>query len=142
MLLNVIAVAAAVPVLMRLDMRRLQRLLEPSRPPAGATSDAIERVVRHVALARRVASPLVRPGCLTRGLTHYYFLRRAGLDVQLCFGMGEVGGAFTGHCWLTREGQPYLEATDPRPVYTQMFSIPSLTDSEGTPPSAHRLVHP
>jgi len=69
---------------------------------------------------------LVRPGCLTRGITGYYILRRAGLDVALCFGMGPVrdpGGA--GHCWLVLNGEPVLEAVDPRPAFTELVRLSS-----------------
>ena len=58
--------------------------------------------------------PLVRPGCLTRGVTLYYALRRAGDDVSLCFGVGEDGGQTAGHCWLDKAGRPLLERVDPR----------------------------
>ena len=67
----------------------------------------------------------MRPGCLTLGLTRYYFFRRAGLDVSLHFGMGRIGKdkEFVGHCWLVRGGVPYLEKQDPRPLYVEMYRI-------------------
>jgi hypothetical protein len=70
--------------------------------------------------------PLVRRGCLTRGVTLYYCLRRAGVDVGLTFGMGRVDGGdgFDGHCWLVKGGEPYLEARDPRDHYVPMYSFP------------------
>jgi hypothetical protein len=76
-----------------------------------------------VLAALRVGRPLVRRGCLTRGITLYYFLRRAGADVRLCFGLGAVDGGdgFDGHCWLVLAGEPYLEPRDPRPLYTEMY---------------------
>jgi hypothetical protein len=45
-------------------------------------------------------------------LTLYYFLRRAGLDVVLCFGArwrDKQKEQLTGHCWLERGGKPFLE---------------------------------
>jgi hypothetical protein len=68
--------------------------------------------------------PAVRPGCLTRGVTLYVFLRRAGMDVALSFGMGKPGKEFAGHCWLVMDGEPILERRDPRPVFTEMYRIP------------------
>ena len=68
--------------------------------------------------------PVVRPGCLTRGLTHYYFLRRAGVDVQLRYGLGQPIGEGDGHCWLVRDGEPFLERVDPRERYVETYSIP------------------
>ena len=46
------------------------------------------------------------------------------MDVTLCFGMGRVAGEFAGHCWLMKDGQPFLEAKDPLPVFTRVVSIP------------------
>jgi hypothetical protein len=124
-LLYVILFAAAVPLLMRLRTRTLERLLYlRHRPGDTASAEAIARVLRHFQLARHIGSPLVGSGCLTRGLTLHYFLRRAGLNVTLCFGIGHVADQFTGHCWLSRAGMPFLEEHDPRSLYTHVFSIP------------------
>jgi hypothetical protein len=64
----------------------------------------------------------VEPTCLTRGLTRCYFLRRAGFDVELAFGMNGTPG-LGGHRWLVRGGQPFLESHDPRPAFAEMFRI-------------------
>ncbi len=74
------------------------------------------------ALIRR-GHPAVRPGCLTRGVTLYYGLRRAGLDVQLCFGVGSDGGNVAGHCWLDLDGEPLLERVDPRSKFTEVVRL-------------------
>jgi hypothetical protein len=66
----------------------------------------------------------VSNNCLTRGLTLCYFLRRAGLDVSLAFGMGRIGGQLGGHCWLTLGGAPFLEEPDPKLLYAEFFTIP------------------
>ena len=83
----------------------------------------------------RWGRPLVRPGCLTRGITGYYILRRAGLDVALCFGMGSVrdpGAA--GHCWLVLGGEPVLEAADPRAAFTELVRLSSRGLTSANPP--------
>jgi hypothetical protein len=87
----------------------------------------VQFIVSAVDVMLRVGAPLVRPGCLTRGLTLYYFLRRAGLDVSLCFGIGTPRGAFVGHYWLVKDGEPFLEARDPRPLFTPVYSVPMRT---------------
>jgi len=124
--LKVFLFAALVPALARLKLTRLESLLEPSRttPPVGALQ--MDRIVDCVEAALKIGSPVVRGGCLTRGLTLYYFLRRASIDVALCFGTGHVKGQFAGHCWLSREGEPFLESCDPRPVFAKIYSIPRL----------------
>jgi hypothetical protein len=61
---------------------------------------------------------------LTRGLTLFWFLRRAGLNVELRFGLDpSVGAAADGHCWLTLDGEPYLEARDPQ-RFTELYRLP------------------
>jgi hypothetical protein len=74
------------------------------------------------AIIRR-GQPLVRPGCLTRGVTLYYALRREGIDLALCFGMGNPDGESAGHCWLAIGDDPLLERTDPRPVFTEVVRL-------------------
>ena len=119
---QVLLFAAAVPFLLRLKLSRVETLLEP-RSPSSADGDRVEQITEYVEKAIRAGRPLVRPGCLTRGVTRYYFFRRDGLDVSLCFGMGQVKGEFVGHCWLVKDGLPFLETQDPRPLYTEMYRI-------------------
>jgi hypothetical protein len=117
-------------MLARLDLQRLQRCLEPSqrssRSPSGHPEQAVEVLGRRVGQVIRWGRPLVRPGCLTRGITGYYLLRRAGLDVALCFGIAPARGAdVTGHCWLVLDGEPLLEAVDPRSAFTELLRMSS-----------------
>jgi hypothetical protein len=123
LLLRVFAFAAAVPYLLRLKLPRVARALESKRNPAVLQEGSVGKIVAFVEIAIRRGRPLVRPGCLTRGLTRYYFLRRAGMDVALCFGMGRVDNNFVGHCWLVSGEKPFLEIEDPRPRYIEMYRI-------------------
>jgi hypothetical protein len=118
-----------VPVLMRLPLPRFAALLSraPRRrsPRRRPSASEIERLERLVAIAPRVAAPLVRPGCLTRGVTLFWFLRRAGLDVELRFGLDARDAAETdGHCWLSVDGEPFLETRDPRPRFAELYRLP------------------
>lgn len=141
--------ASTVPLLMRLPLPRLAALItRPARRRSPARGE-IERLERLVGLAPRVAHPLVRTGCLTRGVTLFWFLRRAGLDVELRFGLDPGGerpldpggeraldpGAerqlgpggkrpSDGHCWLTLDGEPFLEKRDPRPHFPEIYRFP------------------
>lgn len=137
---GVAAVAVAAPLLARLDLPRLQRCLEPSRRPARSPTvdpaQVVEDLGRQVDQVIRWGKPLVRPGCLTRGIAGYYSLRRVGLDVALCFGISSVRSSFvTGHCWLVLDGEPVLEAVDPRPVFTEVVRLSSrgLTNTSAAP---------
>jgi len=123
LLARVSAFGALVPLLMRLPLPRLARLVtRPVAFPAPSAAE-VERLERLVALAPRLARPLVRTGCLTRGVTLFWFLRRAGLDVELRFGIDPAGVA-DGHCWLTLDGEPFLERRDPRPHFTETYRLP------------------
>jgi hypothetical protein len=128
--------ALVVPLLLRLPLPRVEALLErAARAGRPGDADAVAATVLDMLQAGR---PLVRRGCLTRGLTLYYFLRRAGVDVTLTFGMGhaEGGDGFDGHCWLVRDGQPYLEARDPRGLYAEMYSFRAVSASWPQPAGA------
>ncbi len=108
---RVFAVGTTVPMLMRLPLSRLARILEPPRRCARAVDDpeAIDRTLSAVDGALRRGRPLVREGCLTRGVARYWFLRRAGVDVALVFGTGRVGDHLEAHCWLSLDGETLRE---------------------------------
>lgn len=110
---------------MRLPLPRLARLV--TRPP-GAHLPApgeLERIDRLVTLAPRLVHPIVRTGCLTRGLTLYWFLRRSGFDAELRFGIDPSGAESTdGHCWVALDGEPILERRDPRPRFAETYRLP------------------
>jgi hypothetical protein len=130
--LQVLFFAAAVPFLLRLKLSRVKALLEP-RILSSADRDRVEQIAEYVEMAIRVGRPLVRPGCLTRGVTRYYFFRRDGVDVSLCFGMGQVKEEFVGHCWLVKGGVPFMETQDPRPLYAEMYRISGAARRGGIP---------
>lgn len=118
------AVGVSVPVLLRLDLARLERLLRLRRARPAPPPERIEHLVRLIDGTRSRARPMLRPGCLTRGLTRWAVLGWAGVPVDLVFGFGRPGtGPAAGHCWLERDGQPFLEPTDPRPVFTETFRM-------------------
>jgi Transglutaminase-like superfamily len=117
--------ASAVPAVMRLPLPRVASLIV--RPPRrrAPSPDHVERLERLVALAPRVAGPAVPSGCLTRGVTLFWFLRRAGLDVELQFGIAPTdAGSADGHCWLSLGGEPFLEKVDPRPLFVETYRLP------------------
>jgi hypothetical protein len=99
-------------------------ITSPTRRGAATAAD-VERLDRLMALAPRVGRPLIRPGCLTRGVTLFWFLRRAGLDVELRFGLDSTcDGTPDGHCWLALDGEPFLERRDPRPRFAELYRLP------------------
>jgi hypothetical protein len=131
--LRVLGFAAAVPLILRLrKLPGLPAWLEPAGrarvipPPSSAEVDALVRRVDRLIAAGR---PFVRYGCLVRGLTLYRFLRRAGAEVSLRFGVGTLGalgdrdGEFAAHCWVVYQGEPLAEPRDPRPLFQETWRI-------------------
>ena len=112
-------VAALVPLLVRLaELGRLVRWLTPSprrRPYRGIPAERIVAVVR-----RRLRRPrhMRRRACLREGLTLYHFLRLAGVEAELRFGVfapPPEGGRTHAHCWVT-VGEQALSAPPAEPV--------------------------
>jgi hypothetical protein len=120
--LRILGVAAIVPLVTRLGLARQARILEPRREPRPDPARA-EWLAANVDRILAAGRPVVRPGCLTRRLTHYYFLRRLGADVALAFGVGQVDGSMEGHCWLARDGEPCLDRGDPRAHFVETYVV-------------------
>jgi hypothetical protein len=117
-----LAVAMAAPLLLRFRPERLAKVLEPRIDRVDTDAERIAETLRiaDVVLAR--GRPLVRNGCLTRGVTRYWALRRAGADVSLCFGVGTIDGAVEAHCWIDREGTTVLEPRETNSFH-EMFRL-------------------
>lgn len=146
---RVLTFAAAVPLLLRaMKLPRLGRWLEPAAGPAAAPSEVgadaaavaalVERIDRLLAAGR----PLVRRGCLTRGVTLYRFLRAAGADVALCFGIGRPEGDLAGHCWIEHGGAPLAESRDPRGLYVETYRIGPAAAGDRAAPAAEPAGDP
>jgi hypothetical protein len=105
---EVLALAPAVPLLLRLPLPRLAWLLTRRRGVRIGLSD--ERVMEVVEVAQQLAHPVVRRGCLTRAVSLFWILHRPG--DELWFGIGGPADDFGGHCWLERDGKPHLERLD------------------------------
>ena len=131
--IRVFVFAALAPPLFRLDLFALGRWLKNRAAPGSGIvpPEQIDAIVECVDAALAFGSPLLRSSCLTRGLTLYYFLRQAGVDVDLCFGAAARQGELIphpGHCWLLKGGQSFLEQRDPGlgfvPIYTLSGLLP------------------
>ena len=119
---HIFVFALLLPLALRRDIASLATFLEPRRARPLAPRNTLDKIQRYANAV--CASRLVRAECLVRGVTRYYFLRRAGLSIALVFGMGAVNGRLEGHCWLVKDGRPFLEAQDPELQFTRMLSFP------------------
>jgi hypothetical protein len=122
LLTRIYAFALSLPVILRFKLRTTASFAEPRRPRPSAGPEAIDVIIRYAEAV--CANRFVRAECLVRGLTLYHFLREAGLPLSLVFGVGEVDGHMTGHCWLLKDGQPFLEPHDPTPNFTVVTALP------------------
>jgi hypothetical protein len=120
---GIAAFAIVTPWLARLSLDCLDRLLEPSCNRPHASAEHIVDISTRIDQVLETAAPIVGRGCLPRGLTRYYFLRRAGAQVSLCFGIA-VGRQAVGHCWLEMDDKPVFEARDPRSTFVEMYRLP------------------
>ena len=139
--LRVLTFATAVPLFFNLRLSWLSRVLERrirSARRSGHDSINSDQIIRCVEIVRAVGRPLVRPQCLIRAVTLYYFLRRAGMDLSLCFGAARKEGRLVesaGHCWLVKDGEPFLEERDPRLSFLPIYWLPnSWTEAEERTP--------
>ena len=125
---RVATVAALVPAAMRLPLPTTTALIRPRKPrkPPGASPPPgyADRIAAFVDAARIAGYPIVRQGCLTRAVTLYWFLARAGLPVELRFGIARDASP-DGHAWLALDGVPFLEKADPEPKFTVTYRIPA-----------------
>lgn len=123
--LRIACFAALVPLLLRMKLSTVEQVLTPRSERMSSASGNPSRLVTIEAMTEAaMRRPLIRRSCLVRGTTLYYFLTREGLDLQLSFGVGMTDGALAGHCWLVKDGEPYLETQDPRPTFSVIYSIP------------------
>ena len=122
-LLRVLAVAPFFPALMRLPLPLVSRAMVSRRWRLTCNVEP-ERLAEVVETAQLLAHPIVRRGCLTRGLSLFWLLDADRAELRLCFGIGGPGDDYYGHCWLERGGEPYLEKIDPRERFPQQLSLP------------------
>jgi hypothetical protein len=120
--LRVMSFGLIVPLLLRGRLERLAARLESTTARTIRHEPrTAEELARRIDVWLRAGWPLVRRGCLTRGITQLWFLRRAGFPVSLRFGLDS---RLEGHCWLVLDGEPFAEKRDPRPLYTETWRIP------------------
>lgn len=119
--LRMLSLAAVTPLLMRQRLPVVQAWLTVA-PPIAPTAAEIARRLHCMTVIMALGRPFIQPRCLTRGVTLYYFLRRAGLPVELHFGV-QSAATFTGHCWLVLDGQPFAEPCDPTAEFTTVYHL-------------------
>ena len=115
---------AVSPILLRVNLPRLLAFLEPRALSTDPDPVKVDRIIRYTDALLVGRGPLPRRSCLRRAVTLYYFLRREGMQLGICFGVSPSGEDLAGHCWLVRDGEPFLEEGDPLSTFIPMYSFP------------------
>jgi hypothetical protein len=122
---GIAAVAAGARLLSLMPLERLERVVELGRPKTPRSPAQTELTAERVERVLFRSKTVLRHTCLTRGITRYFFLRRAGADVRLIFGLSKMDGRHVGHCWIVRDGEIYAEASEPLRQFTDVYVLPS-----------------
>jgi hypothetical protein len=112
------------PLLLKLRLPRLRKLLRSRKPPAKLDIDRIEYIINSTDKILQIGWPVVQKRCFPRGLTLYYFLNREGYHVGLYFGAEKIDDILSGHCWLVKDGEPFSELEDPRTNFKEIYHFP------------------
>lgn len=136
---NVAALAWVLPLGLRtLSLPRLLTWLTPHpRQPRLEAAEELAHVQKLVKFTDYVLNRNIGPlrqNCLRRSLLLYTFLRRVGIDVDVCMGVkharsntdGSVANLLDGHAWLLRDERLFLEPCVQLPeLYTVTYRYPS-----------------
>lgn len=92
-----------------------------SRVGDERSTDAIVNALDTLLTAR---VPFIRPQCWRRAVVLHRFLRGAGVDTVIVFGVRTDGGrTVEAHAWVERCGRPFAEAADTS-SYQRVFEFP------------------
>ncbi len=122
LLLRIAALASILPLLLRwVKLPTLLKALASRNPTAPAEREEIDKIVRFTDFALRKNCFAVKSTCLNRALLRYHFLGKAGVDVEINFGVRK-GNKLGGHSWLTNHESPYLDGEDSIRYFELIYS--------------------
>lgn len=116
----------AVSVLARLlALPRAFAMLSPRVSSREEDARRIAVIVNALDTLLTARVPFIRPQCWRRAVVLHRFLRGAGVDTVIVFGVRTDGGrTVEAHAWVERGGRPYAEAADTS-SYQRVFEFPS-----------------
>ena len=119
--MRIFGLITILPIMVRgLSIPTLLKTLTPGGNKFGQNLDVdslIEKIVKYTDYILGYNWLAYKNTCLTRSLVLYHFLRKHGIEVQICLGvkkgesLGEVDSEkiLQGHAWLTYDGNIFLE---------------------------------
>ena len=116
----------AVSVLARLlPLPRAFALLSPRRGSRARDQRKVDSIVNALDTLLTARIPLIHPQCWRRAVVLQRFLRHAGIDTVIVFGVRTDGTrTVEAHAWVERAGQPFAEAAD-TVAYQRVFEFPA-----------------
>jgi len=133
---RIFSLVTILPVMLRsLSLPGLMKMLTPLHAKFHRTPDMEEdrnNIVRFTDYILGLNFWIYRTTCLRRSLVLYHFLRLAGFDVKICFGIRYNGNLpdreikkLEGHAWLLYNGNIYLEKNaEAAGTYKVTYSFP------------------
>jgi len=116
----------AVSVLARLlPLPKAFAFISPRLGAGGGDAGRAAAIVNAVDTLLTARIPLIYPQCWRRAAVLHRFLRHAGLDTRIVFGV-RMDGTRTveAHAWLERDRKPFAE-TGQTAAYQRVFEFPS-----------------
>lgn len=108
LLLQITVLACLLPLLLRwVKLPTLLKVLKPWNRTATVERKQVDKIVRFTNFIVGMGFTGKRT-CLKKSLLLYHFLRRAGVNVEMNFGIRKAKGLI-GHSWLTYQANPYLD---------------------------------
>ncbi len=132
--IQILSLITALPLLVKLlSLPRLMNVLTPGDLRQHKNQD-IEKVVKFTEYILSRNLWIYKTTCLKRSLILYHFLRKAGLNVYVCFGVRykdeklpdrEAQKKLEGHAWLLYNGDIFLEGnTEIAKTYKVTYCFP------------------
>lgn len=117
----------AVSALARLlPLPRAFALVSPRLGFSRPDEESVGRVVNALDTLLAAQIPFIQPQCWRRAAVLHRFLRLAGVDTTIVFGVRTDGAqAVEAHAWIERGGQPFAEAAQTT-SFRRVFEFPDL----------------
>jgi len=132
MFIHLFFLVTILPLLIRLlTIPQLMKILTPQHGEvknARNLHDRRDTVVKYADYILSLNFWMYKNTCLKRSLVLYYFFRKLGMDVYICFGVKhkkdlterETGKRLEGHAWLSHNGDFFLEKN---PEETKTYAV-------------------
>lgn len=122
---EVFLLASALPVLLRFfSLPSVMKYLTPEKSEENPLQWKINLIVNAVNKILGIGFFIFHPTCLKKSLILYHFLRKAGMNVVIHFGVKKNGCALDGHSWITKNGERLYDNLETVDDFSITYSYP------------------